>query len=94
MGLPQGLAYNAPAAPQAMAKIAQALGGSSGPAAVFDLAKNNGAAVALRDLGMKPAGSDKACDISVKNQYPKSHLPLPPSPARLFYHHLGGGRVG
>jgi hypothetical protein len=33
--LPHALAYNAPAAPEAMAKIAQALGGASGPAAVF-----------------------------------------------------------
>ncbi len=68
--LPHALAYNAPAAPQAMAKIAQALGGVSGPAAVFDLAKNHGAAVALRDLGMKEADLDKACDMAVQNQYP------------------------
>ena len=68
--LPHALAYNAPAAPEAMAKIAQALGGASGPAAVFDLAKKNGAAVALRDLGLKEADLDKACDIAVQNQYP------------------------
>jgi maleylacetate reductase len=68
--LPHALAYNAPAAPEAMAKIAQALGGASGPAAVFDLAKSNGAAVALRDLGLKEADLDKACDIAVQNQYP------------------------
>ncbi len=71
--LPHALAYNAPAAPEAMAKIAQALGGKSGisgPAAVFDLARDNGAAVALRDLGLKEADLDKACDIAVQNQYP------------------------
>ena len=71
--LPHALAYNAPAAPEAMAKIAQALGsksGISGPAAVFDLARDNGAAVALRDLGLKEADLDKACDIAVQNQYP------------------------
>lgn len=68
--LPHALAYNAPAAPEAMGKIAKALGGVSGPAAVFDLAKNNGAAVALRDLGLQAADLDKACDIAVQNQYP------------------------
>lgn len=68
--LPHALAYNAKDAPQAMQRIARALGGVSGPQAVFDLAKNNGAPVALRDLGMKEADLDKACDIALQNQYP------------------------
>jgi alcohol dehydrogenase class IV len=68
--LPHALAYNAPAAPQAMERIARALGGSSGPAAVFDLARDNGAAVSLRELGMKAHDLDRACDIAAQNQYP------------------------
>ncbi|OGB03066.1 MAG: maleylacetate reductase [Burkholderiales bacterium RIFCSPHIGHO2_12_FULL_61_11] len=68
--LPHALAYNAAAAPQAMQRIARALKGQSGPQAVFDLAKNNGVAVALKDIGMKQADLDKACDIALQNQYP------------------------
>jgi alcohol dehydrogenase class IV len=68
--LPHALAYNAPAAPEAIARVAKALGGASGAQAVYDLAKDNGAPVALRDIGMKEADLDKACDIAMSNQYP------------------------
>ena len=68
--LPHALAYNATAAPAAVARVAKALGGASGPQAVYDLAKNNGAPVALRDIGMKQGDLDKACDIAMSNQYP------------------------
>ena len=68
--LPHALAYNAAAAPDAMRIIAEALKGSHAAQAVFDLAKNNGAPVALKDIGMKQADLDKACDIALQNQYP------------------------
>jgi maleylacetate reductase len=72
--LPHALAYNAAAAPLAMAGIAQALAGShsslSAAQAVFDLARDNGAPVALKDIGMKEADLDRACDIAMQNQYP------------------------
>ncbi len=68
--LPHALAYNAKEAPQAMQRIARALGGASAAQAVYDLAKNNGAPVALKDIGMQEADLDKACDIALQNQYP------------------------
>ncbi|RJP64648.1 MAG: maleylacetate reductase [Comamonadaceae bacterium] len=68
--LPHALAYNAAAAPQAMERIRRALGGASAPQAVYDLAKHNGAPVALKDIGMKADDLDKACDIAMSNQYP------------------------
>jgi len=68
--LPHALAYNALAAPQAMARIARALHAPSAAQAVFDLAQANGAHVALRDIGMREADLDKACDIAMLNQYP------------------------
>jgi maleylacetate reductase len=68
--LPHALAYNAAAAPQAMRMIAKALGGESAAQAVFDLAKDNGAPVALRGIGMKQADVDRACEIALQNQYP------------------------
>jgi alcohol dehydrogenase class IV len=68
--LPHALAYNAAAAPQAMQAIAQALQGRSAAQAVFDLARDNGAPVALKDIGMQASDLDKACDIAMQNQYP------------------------
>ena len=68
--LPHALAYNAKEAPQAMQRIARALDGASAAQAVYDLAKNNGAPVALKDIGMQEADLDKACDIALQNQYP------------------------
>lgn len=70
--LPHALAYNAQMAPQAMQRIARALGGGprSTPQAVYDLASDNGAPVALKAIGMKEADLDKACDIALQNQYP------------------------
>jgi maleylacetate reductase len=67
--LPHALAYNAAAAPQAMQVISEALGKKNAAQAVFDLAKDNGAPVALRDVGMKESDLDKACDIAMQNQY-------------------------
>jgi alcohol dehydrogenase class IV len=68
--LPHALAYNAAAAPEAMRRIARALAGKSAAQAVFDLARDNGAPVALRELGMQEADLDRACDIALQNQYP------------------------
>lgn len=68
--LPHALAYNASAAPEAMARIARALGALNAPSALFDLARDNGAPVALRDLGMKEADLDRVCDIALQDQYP------------------------
>jgi maleylacetate reductase len=68
--LPHALAYNAAAAPRAMRMIATALGGAGAAQAVFDLARDNGAPVALRDIGMKQADVDRACEIALQNQYP------------------------
>ena len=79
--LPHALAYNAPAAAEAVARVAAALGATSGPQAVYDLAKDNGALVALRDIGMKEADLDRACDIAMSNQYPNPR-PLERAPLR------------
>ena len=72
--LPHALAYNAPAAPEAMSRIARALQAQSAPRATFDLAKANGAPTALKDLGMREADLDRACDLALRNQYPNPRL--------------------
>ncbi|MBD9665516.1 maleylacetate reductase [Variovorax sp. VRV01] len=70
--LPQAIAFNAPAVPQAMSRIQRALGMAaqgSAAAGLFDLAQDNGAPVALRDIGMKEDDLDRAADIVVSNPY-------------------------
>ncbi|KQW69891.1 maleylacetate reductase [Methylibium sp. Root1272] len=67
--LPHALAYNAPAAPDAMRRIARALDAADAPRGIYDLAQNNGAAVALRDLGMLESDLDRAADIAIANPY-------------------------
>ncbi|QOT80460.1 maleylacetate reductase [Cupriavidus basilensis] len=68
--LPHALAYNASAAPEAIATVASALGAASAPQALFDLARDNGAPVALRDIGMRDRDLDRACELALLNQYP------------------------
>ncbi|MGE3348345.1 MAG: maleylacetate reductase [Ramlibacter sp.] len=67
--LPQAMAFNAAAAPQAMARIARALQAPSAAGGLFDLARHNGAPVALKDIGMKAQDLDRAADIAVSNPY-------------------------
>jgi len=70
--LPQAISFNAEAAPQAMRRIERALGvagRASAAAGLFDLARDNGAPVALKDIGMKLADLDRAAEIAVSNPY-------------------------
>ena len=68
--LPHATAYNAPAAEEAMRRIAQVLGTASAAQGLFDLAQKLGAPLALRDIGMPESGLDRAADIAVANPYP------------------------
>ncbi len=70
--LPQAIRFNAAVAPEAMARIRRALGTpsqTSAAAGLFDLALNNGAPVALKDIGMKEADLDPAAEIATSNPY-------------------------
>lgn len=68
--LPHALAYNEDAAPEAMARIATAVGSKRAPSGVFDLARDHGAPVSLRELGMREQDLDQACEIAMQSQYP------------------------
>jgi maleylacetate reductase len=67
--LPHALAYNAPCAPEAMTRIARALGTDHAPGGVYDLAQAHGAPVSLRELGMAQTDLDRAADIASANPY-------------------------
>jgi alcohol dehydrogenase class IV len=67
--LPHAVAYNAPAIPAALARMRRALQTADPAAALYDLARANGAPYALRALGMAEADLDRAADIAVANPY-------------------------
>ena len=67
--LPHAIAYNAAAAPEAIGRVARALGVSDAAAGLYDMAKAAGAPTALRDIGMPEAGLDRAADLAVANPY-------------------------
>ena len=67
--LPHALAYNAGAVPDAMKRIARALGHDSAAQGLYELARANGAPVALKEIGMREEQLDQAADIACNNAY-------------------------
>ena len=67
--LPHAVAYNAEAAPEAIGRVARALGVANAASGLFDLAAAIGAPTALRDIGMPENGLDRAADLAVANPY-------------------------
>jgi len=72
--LPHAVQYNRDAAKDAMARISRALGGNDAagadPAgALYDLARNIGAPLSLKDIGMKADALDDAARLATQNPY-------------------------
>jgi maleylacetate reductase len=67
--LPHAVAYNSAAAPEAMARVARALGAESAARGLYDLAVSLGAPVSLAAIGMAESGLDRAAELAVQNPY-------------------------
>ena len=67
--LPQVAAYNRQAAPEAMSRIARALGAKDAPGALFDLATALGAEMRLQAFGLGEADLERAADLAVQERY-------------------------
>lgn len=67
--LPHAAAFNAPAAPEAMARVAHALGATDAAQGLFELAGKLGAPRSLREIGMPEGGLDQAADLAVASPY-------------------------
>ncbi|MEE7545793.1 maleylacetate reductase [Xanthomonas sp. Kuri4-1] len=67
--LPHALAYNATAAPAAMARIARAIGEEDAPGGLYRLAGRLGAPRGLKDIGLQQSDLDRACEIALSNPY-------------------------
>jgi alcohol dehydrogenase class IV len=68
--LPHALAYNARCARSAMLGIARAIGRPSAASGLYDLARESGATMALRDIGLQEDQLDRAVDIAMVSPYP------------------------
>jgi maleylacetate reductase len=67
--LPHALAYNALAAPEAMARIAAAIGADDAAEGLYDLIGRLGGPRALRDIGMKEEGIERAATLATESPY-------------------------
>ncbi len=67
--LPHAVAYNRSAAPDAMARIARALGTGDAAGGLFTLASSLGATMALRDLGLPREGIEETVRLALANPY-------------------------
>ncbi|MET8435637.1 maleylacetate reductase and hydroxyquinol 1,2-dioxygenase domain-containing protein [Streptomyces sp900116325] len=68
--LPHAMAYNAPAAPDVMNRIAEALDVADAPSGVFDLIASVGGPTSLGRLGMAQADLPEAARLAVATPYP------------------------
>jgi maleylacetate reductase len=90
--LPHAVAYNAPAAPEAMSRIARALGCEDPAAGLFDLARAVGAPTALEEIGLKPSDVERATEIATRNPYWNPREVEAQGIHRLLSHALVGHR--
>jgi alcohol dehydrogenase class IV len=67
--LPHAMAYNASAAPEAMARIARAIGAQDAPGGLYDLAKSLNTPMSLAELGMPADGVDRALELVLSQPY-------------------------
>jgi maleylacetate reductase len=67
--LPHVVAFNAPAAPAAIARVAEALGGNDAAAALFALNRTLGSTTSLRALGLRDEDVERAADLIASASY-------------------------
>jgi maleylacetate reductase len=67
--LPHVVAYNAEAAPEAMRRIARALGAPDATLGLFSLQRRLNVPLALADIGMPEDGIDLAAELATRNAY-------------------------
>jgi maleylacetate reductase len=89
--LPHATAYNAKGSPEAMMRIARALGSNKAAEGLYDLAKRLGAPLTLKEIGMPESGLDKAADIAAANPY-SNPIPIERAAIRALLDDAFNGR--
>lgn len=68
--LPHAAAYNRDHAPEAMARVAGALGAADAATGLWDLAKSLDAPLSLAELGLRESDLDRAAETASREPYP------------------------
>lgn len=68
--LPHAARYNRDAAPEAMARVARALGADDAPGGLYDLELKLNLKMRLADIGMREADLERAARIALESPYP------------------------
>jgi alcohol dehydrogenase class IV len=88
--LPYAAAFNAPAAPAAMSRVARALGAEDAAAALWGLGRRLGAPPSLAALGLRGADLDRAVALATGAPYPNPRPITPEGVRRLLEDALAG----
>jgi len=67
--LPHAIAYNAEAAPQAMAAIAAAMRSENAPLSLFHLLQSLDLPISLKQLGMQESDLPRALELTLRDAY-------------------------
>jgi maleylacetate reductase len=89
--LPHALAYNAAATPEAMQRIARAIGSKNAAQGMFTLARELGIPSGLKDIGMRQDDLDQACEIALANPY-WNPRPIEEAPLRQLLQRAWAGQ--
>ncbi|HXQ26332.1 MAG TPA: maleylacetate reductase [Candidatus Acidoferrales bacterium] len=89
--LPHATAYNAAAAPEAMERIARALGAKSAAQGLYDLEVKMGTPLSLQSIGMKREGIEHAASLVIANPFYNSR-PLSKEGIRALLEDAFAGR--
>ena len=89
--LPYAVAFNAPAAPGAMARVARALGTTEAATALWELGRRLGAPPSLAAIGLREADLDRAVALATGAPYPNPRPVTPDAVRRLLADALAGG---
>jgi alcohol dehydrogenase class IV len=81
--LPHAVAYNAPATPDAMTRIASAIGARDAAAGLYELAQSLEIPLALKDIGMPADGIARVVELALKDPY-WNPRPLEPQALRAL----------
>ncbi|MCW0189858.1 MAG: maleylacetate reductase [Rhodococcus sp.] len=90
--LPHAMAFNAPAVPDVMSRIATALGASDAATGVFDLVTACGGPTTLQELGMSHDQIENAVELATSAAYPNPREITPPGLSELLENAWSGRR--
>ncbi len=90
--LPHAVAFNEPAIPEIMDRVAAALGGESAAAGLFDLAGRIGAPTALKEIGMREENLDEAVSLVLEKAPGENPRPIDRASIRAILEAAFAGR--